>query len=211
MSEGYNSQQPESTTRLLPVVFVKRCNVVRVETETQARIDFNATWLREQRGRLGWSTAEAAAHARETAKKYGDPIKLSQQLISKFENGHFKSTPRWLGYVQIAMAHYLAGKNLPYGDVYALRLPLEMKRYFDDRQRWFNEQEVDEDDPVYPTRPGDWTSEEVEWVELLRTLPTADRRATVHLVRSLANCARTNADGSVVPSSPLGRRKEKTA
>lgn len=34
------------------------------------------------------------------------------------------------------------------------------------------------------------TSEEREWLHLLRALPTADRKATMHIVRSLANCVR---------------------
>lgn len=34
------------------------------------------------------------------------------------------------------------------------------------------------------------TTEEREWVDLLRALPVGDRKATMHIVRSLANCAR---------------------
>jgi len=46
------------------------------------------------------------------------------------------------------------------------------------------------DDPVGDAANEDYSSEEREWIELLRDLPAADRKATLHLVRSLANCAR---------------------
>lgn len=58
------------------------------------------------------------------------------------------------------------------------------------------------DDPAGAGISASLTSEEREWVELLRTLPTADRRATVHLVRSLANCARIVGEGGAQPQSP---------
>jgi len=106
----------------------------------QAQVDFNAQWLREMRGRLGWSTTETADKARAKAREYGDSIKLSQQLVSKFENGRIKSVPRWLGYVQLAMSHHLAAHDLQDGRVWQLRLPREMKEYFTDRQAWLNDE-----------------------------------------------------------------------
>lgn len=52
------------------------------------------------------------------------------------------------------------------------------------------------DDPAGEAANDDFTSEEREWVELLRLLPTADRKATMHLVRSLANCMRQAKPGA---------------
>lgn len=46
------------------------------------------------------------------------------------------------------------------------------------------------DDPAADHPDDQFTSEEREWVELLRTLPTADRRATVRVLRLAAHGAR---------------------
>lgn len=47
------------------------------------------------------------------------------------------------------------------------------------------------DDPEGEAVSSDYTAQEREWIELLRALPLADRKATMHIVRSLANCARS--------------------
>jgi phage repressor protein C with HTH and peptisase S24 domain len=62
-----------------------------------------AVWLKSERERLGWSTSEVARRAREIAERRGDPLKLTQQSISHFENDHAKSVPRWLRYVRQAI------------------------------------------------------------------------------------------------------------
>lgn len=49
--------------------------------------------------RRGWSSGELANRARAFALEEGDEIKLSQQLISNFEQGDAKRLPHWLRYV----------------------------------------------------------------------------------------------------------------
>lgn len=54
--------------------------------------------MRQDRQRMGWSTTELAERARAVAAANGDPIKLSQQLISQFEQGTAKRIPSWYRY-----------------------------------------------------------------------------------------------------------------
>jgi transcriptional regulator with XRE-family HTH domain len=51
------------------------------------------------------------------------------------------------------------------------------------------------DDPAAEHPEEQFTSEEREWVDLLRTLPTADRRATVRLLRLAASGVRAASAG----------------
>lgn len=51
----------------------------------------------------GWSADELARRARAFALEEGDGIKLSQQLIAKFETGEAKKLPHWLRYVWKAL------------------------------------------------------------------------------------------------------------
>jgi phage repressor protein C with HTH and peptisase S24 domain len=59
-------------------------------------------WLRRARDMRGLSTTETAARAKAVAFEEGDLIKLSQQLVSKFEQCDSKRLPHWLRYVQAA-------------------------------------------------------------------------------------------------------------
>lgn len=97
-------------------------------------IDRNAQWLRDMRAYLGWSTSETAEYAREAASELQDSIRISQQLVSAFENGKLKSTPRWLGYIQVAMSHYIADRTMDPGKLWQLTLPQTMKTFFDKRR-----------------------------------------------------------------------------
>lgn len=64
--------------------------------------------MKRRREALGWSTAMLADRARAFAQRFGDPIKLSQQSISQFEQGRAKRIPSWLRYAEEAM---LEGMN----------------------------------------------------------------------------------------------------
>jgi len=101
--------------------------------DSREDMEFNRRWLVEMRGHLGWSTTEAADHARRAAADRHEELKVSQQAVSAFENGKLKSTPRWLGYVQIAMNQYLAERSLDVGEVGELRLPQNMRAFFEGR------------------------------------------------------------------------------
>jgi len=164
-----------------------------------ASVDFNAQWLRDMRARLGWSTTETAERAREKARQYGDAIKLSQQLVSKFENGRIKSIPRWLGYVQIAMSHYMAQNELDAGRVWDLRLPREMKEYFEDRQVWLNRQPDDD----FDERAELLTKDEELLLYSFRRLPDRSRAMLLEFLDSLIN-------GGSVHSPRLAFRAEES-
>ncbi len=60
-------------------------------------------WLREERDRLGWSTADVANRARAFAFEEGVEIKLKQQSVSNFEQPHAKRVPQWMRYVRKAI------------------------------------------------------------------------------------------------------------
>jgi phage repressor protein C with HTH and peptisase S24 domain len=55
--------------------------------------------IKRERTRRGWAVDELANRARGFALEEGDSIKLSQQLISNFENGNAKRSPHWLRYI----------------------------------------------------------------------------------------------------------------
>lgn len=57
-----------------------------------------ATKMRREREARGWSAATLADRARSFAAEGGDEIKLSQQLVSKFERGDAKRMPSWARY-----------------------------------------------------------------------------------------------------------------
>lgn len=61
-----------------------------------------AKWLKAERLKRGWSTNDIASRARGFAQQAGDPIGLTQQSISKFEQGASKRVPSWLRYVRDA-------------------------------------------------------------------------------------------------------------
>jgi transcriptional regulator with XRE-family HTH domain len=52
--------------------------------------------LTKDRKRLGWTTAEVASRVRRFSAEIGQPLKLTQQAVSKFETGKGKSIPVWM-------------------------------------------------------------------------------------------------------------------
>lgn len=54
--------------------------------------------VRSERRRLGWSAQEVAERVCRLADEAGDQLTLTQQGVSKFENGKSKSIPRWMRY-----------------------------------------------------------------------------------------------------------------
>lgn len=145
---------------------------------TEMRATHNAQWLRAQRTRLGWTAAELADRTRAVARDHGETIKLSQQLVSKFEGGGIKSTPRWVGYAQLAIVHYVNTHDLSTEGVWSLLMPAEMKRFFQDRIEDKNFYADYED-------PDGLSEEERELIERIRLLDDAERSAVVTLVDSL--------------------------
>lgn len=137
------------------------------------------------RNRLGWSTGETADKAREYARLCGDEIKLSQQLVSKFENGKAKSIPRWLGYVQLTMAEHLSAMELPAGQLWDLPLPAAMRDYFQDRTITYNDKPVVSDSANGATL----TAEERDWLNLMHSLGSKERHAVRQLITALAGTA----------------------
>lgn len=99
-------------------------------TESQSDLDHNRAWLRTMRDRLGWTTGETALQARQIAETFKDDLNLSQQAVSAFEKGKHKSTPRWLGYVLVAMRQAMAARHMDDRDFEDVRFPPNMASYF---------------------------------------------------------------------------------
>lgn len=184
MTTGYNRAQPTSTPRLYDVNGCYWLYGLSVGKDRDF-VAFNSEWLRDMRDRLGLSAEAIADMTRVVAKQYGDPIKLPQQLVSKFERGLMKSTPRWLGYAQIAIAKHINLMQLPAGRLWELRLPRELKEYLQDRQRLLNNDLLDQDDGLTP--------EENEWIDLLQNLDRVSRDAVLQLARTLGGGRRARA------------------
>ena len=83
---------------------------------------------------LGWSTPTIAEKAKEFAELVDHPLKLSQQSVSAFENGKVKNTPRWLGFVQLAMLDEFEERGLDHEELFDLRLPKGSARFFESRR-----------------------------------------------------------------------------
>lgn len=62
-----------------------------------------AARLRRERIKRGWVPRELAERARGFALEAGDGIKLSQQLVDRFEKGQVKKLPHWLKYAWQAL------------------------------------------------------------------------------------------------------------
>lgn len=148
-------------------------------------LDYNAAWLREMRQMLGWSTTDAANRAREQARDYGDTIKLSQQLISKFENGHLKSNPRWLAYLQTAMAVFISEKGLSAGRLWELRLPKEIADYYRARVARRQDEYLNDDLRDELLFDDDLTSDDRSDLALIQRLSRDDRAAIRVIMVSL--------------------------
>mgnify|MGYP005984018989 CR=1 FL=1 len=102
--------------------------------QAPADVDHNIAWLRSMRDVLGWSTPTIAEKAKEFAELVDHPLKLSQQSVSAFENGKVKNTPRWLGFVQLAMLDEFEERGLDHEELFDLRLPKGSARYFESRR-----------------------------------------------------------------------------
>lgn len=61
------------------------------------------TWLKSEREARGWSANELAARINGIAAEHGDPTKVSQQVVSKFEQGNNKRKPAWVRYAVAAL------------------------------------------------------------------------------------------------------------
>ncbi|WP_052730454.1 S24 family peptidase [Sphingomonas sp. SRS2] len=61
-----------------------------------------SAWIRSNREARGWSTGTLAERAKAFAIADGSHLKLSQQLISGFEQPGAKRIPHWLRYVAMA-------------------------------------------------------------------------------------------------------------
>lgn len=148
-------------------------------------VEFNAEWVREMRTRLGWSTTTTATRARGKAREFGDAIKLSQQLVSKFENGRLKSVPRWLGYLQLAMADEIREKDLPEGRLWKLRLPTDLQKFFAEIYEARNKALFGVDGETLDE--GELSDEDMDDVGLLQQLSPPNREAVRDLIRALIN------------------------
>lgn len=60
-------------------------------------------WTKAQRNKRGFSAAELAARINGLARYAGDPTQLSQQNLSKFEQGNNKRMPAWARFIPEAL------------------------------------------------------------------------------------------------------------
>ncbi len=60
-------------------------------------------WTKAQRDKRGWSAAELASRINGRASYEGDPTRVSQQVVSKWEQGNTKRAPAWTRYVPIVL------------------------------------------------------------------------------------------------------------
>lgn len=164
-------------------------------SDEQAILDANARWLREQREFFDISTTKLADRARAVARQLGDEIKLSQQLISKFENGGMKSNSRWLGYVQIVFLQMYRETGLVENDVWDLRLPPALDRFFENQRKRLQLNnpfaamlgKEDYSSPTTSDRP--LAQNERELVTAARKLPPEEFELLAELARVLARAA----------------------
>lgn len=166
-------------------------------SEEQAILDANARWLREQREFFDISTIKLAEKARAVARQLGDEIKLSQQLISKFENGGLKTTSRWLGYVQIVFLQICREKGLVDSDVWDLRLPPALDRFFEGQRRQLKlnnpfAELLGKEDYSSPKINQPLADEERELVNLARKLGPEEFELLARLARTLARSGAAN-------------------
>lgn len=175
-------------------------------TEDRTIIDANARWLRENREFFDLSAEALAERTREVARELGDEIKISQQLVSKFENGHGKSTQRWLGYVQIALLELARKRGLSDEALWRLQLSPAQERFFEDqrKRRKLNNpfaELAEKEDYSNPMLGEPLDDEEIELLERFRLLGFTERRAVLQLATTL-----TEAAGTLPPSKrPVSR------
>lgn len=56
-------------------------------------------WVKAHRDERGWSAADLARRINGLAREQGDPTVVSQQVLSKFEQGRTKRFPAWVRYI----------------------------------------------------------------------------------------------------------------
>ena len=60
-------------------------------------------WTKRERERRGMSAADLAARINGLALEAGDPTQVSQQVVSKFEQGKGKRMPAWTRFIPLAL------------------------------------------------------------------------------------------------------------
>jgi transcriptional regulator with XRE-family HTH domain len=136
-------------------------------------VDFAAQWLRSERELVGWSTTELARRARVLAAESGDPIKLTQQSISHFENRRAKSIPRWMRYVRTAIAVEASRRELNASSVWSLRLKGDDEPEDNGLLDWLPTHELDD--------------EESRLIEKWRQLTPKDRKALLQILDTMVS------------------------
>lgn len=61
-------------------------------------------WVKSEREAKGWSAEELARRINGLAMEEGDPTRVSQQVVSKFEQGNAKRKTAWVRYVARVIA-----------------------------------------------------------------------------------------------------------
>lgn len=56
-------------------------------------------WTKDQRDKRGWAAAELASRINGRANYEGDPTQVSQQVVSKWEQGKTKRAPAWTRFI----------------------------------------------------------------------------------------------------------------
>jgi len=59
-------------------------------------------WTKAEREKRGWSAADLAKRINGQASYQGDPTRVSQQVVSKREQGKTKRAPAWTRYIPMA-------------------------------------------------------------------------------------------------------------
>lgn len=102
-----------------------------------SELDQNILWLKAVRERFQWSTSDVAKKVFEVTDQAGEPVRLSQQSISGFENGALKSTPKWLVFVEIAAEERATELRMPTSNLPPLNVPRILVKFRETwRQRW---------------------------------------------------------------------------
>lgn len=60
-------------------------------------------WVKSQREARGWAASELVRRINGLAQEQGDPTTISQQVLSKFEQGNNKKKPAWVRFVAKAL------------------------------------------------------------------------------------------------------------
>jgi transcriptional regulator with XRE-family HTH domain len=60
-------------------------------------------WCKTERTTRGWSASDLATRINGLAAEHGDTVRVSQQVISKFEQGNTKRKPSWVRFIAMAL------------------------------------------------------------------------------------------------------------